>query len=131
MKGDVKVSTPARPDFVQVLRVVAAGVAAQADFRVDAIEDLKLVVTEASAHLLAVAPTAEKLSMRLARVDGGLEVSMWTDLLPAGWPSPGADRTLSWTVISALADGLVADRVEGGAALRFRASAISQGWTPA
>ncbi len=48
----VSVDVPAIPGFVQVLRNIAAGVAARLDMPIDQIEELRLAVTEAASLLL-------------------------------------------------------------------------------
>jgi len=105
--ADVTVSVPAKPEFVHVLRSVVASVAARASFTFDEIDDLRLAVDEACAQLLAFPPPATTLELRIAFGDAGtIEVVASTDA-DAGaaiWPPEGAERTLTWQVLSALAD---------------------------
>lgn len=47
----VSISIPASPEYVQVVRLVASGLAARLKFSLDDIEDLKIAVDELSAYL--------------------------------------------------------------------------------
>jgi hypothetical protein len=61
--------------------------------------------------------------LRIAVADGGnLEVVVSTDadMATAVWPPDGAERTLTWQVLSALADEARFERLESGPALRLR-----------
>ena len=117
---DVVVHVPARPDFVHVLRTAVAGVAARMNFTFDAIEDLRIAVDEACAHLLGVSAPASMLTVRITPSDRELAVLASTDAEPAQWPPPGARQTLTWQILSALADDVDFERDGTGAALRLR-----------
>lgn len=47
----VRMVVPATPSYLQVLRLVAAGLASRLAFTIDEIEDLKIAVDELSAYL--------------------------------------------------------------------------------
>ena len=120
----VTVTVPARPDFIHVLRSVVAAVAARAEFTFDAIDDLRLAVDEAGAQLLSYASPASTLSLSVTINDdgSGVEVLVSTDADVASgqWPPAGAERTLTWQVLSALADEARFERLDAGPALRLR-----------
>jgi serine/threonine-protein kinase RsbW len=116
--SEVTVKVPAQPDFVHVLRSVVATVAARADLTFDEIDDLRLAVDEACAQLLAL--PAETLTIRLSPSDdGGLVVVVTTDADVRVWPPAGAERTLTWQVLAALADDARFEQVDGQPALRL------------
>lgn len=119
--GKVTVSVPAMPDFVHVLRSVVAAVAARSDFSYDAIEDLRLAVDEASAQLLAFGRGATCIRVEIdMEPEAGLEVVVSSDAQDlAGWPPEGAERTLTWQVLSALADSARFEVHEGTPAVRL------------
>jgi serine/threonine-protein kinase RsbW len=118
--SDVSVRVPARPDFVHVLRSVIASVAARADLSIDDIEDLRLAVDEACAHLLAIRGFPTTLTMRVAVLaDGGIEVATSVDIDDATWPPGGAERSLAWQVLSALADEARFELVDGRPVVRL------------
>ncbi|MGH2785330.1 MAG: ATP-binding protein [Actinomycetota bacterium] len=121
--ADVTVSVPARPDFIHVLRSVVGAVAARADFTFEAIDDLRLAIDEASAQLLSFDSPAANLTLRISLTDeGGIELIASTDadLASSPWPPDGAERTLMWQVLSALADEAHFEREGSGPALRIR-----------
>lgn len=119
----VTVSVPAMPDFVHVLRSVVAAVAARSDFSYDSIEDLRLAVDEASAQLLAFGRGANNIRVEIEGPDAGaegLEVVVSSDAQDTtGWPPEGAERTLTWQVLVALADAARFEVHEGAPALRL------------
>lgn len=126
--SDVTVSVPARPEFVHVLRSVIASVAARADLTYDQIDDLRLAVDEACAQLLALrgAPGALLLSVR-ALDGGGLEIVASIDIEGVVWPPAGAERTLTWQVLSALADEARFEQTDGHPALRLTKRRVPAG----
>lgn len=101
---DVRVTIPASPEFVHVLRTVAAGLAARAGFSVDEIEDLRLAVDEAAARLLAERPSARTLQLEADVAGGGLELLVACDADEGTWPPAGLEATLTWQVLPALVD---------------------------
>src|SRR5919106_1143695 len=73
----VSVTVPARPDLIQVLRPVTAGVAARLDLPYDDIGDLRIAGDEACPPL----PRSDGL-----------------------WPPPVLEDSMAWRVLSALLD---------------------------
>ena len=126
MGSDVVVSVPARPEFVHILRTVAAGVAAQADFTFDEIDDLRLAVDEAIGHLLGAGRGGRQIVVRLSTEDARVEVEASIDAPTDPWPPADAEASLTWQVLSALTDEAKFDRSAHGPALlmvKRRASA--------
>ena len=118
--SDVTVSVPARPEFVHILRSVIASVAARADLTFDQIDDLRLAVDEVCAQLLFVQGAEGSLTVRaLALEGGGLEIVASIDRGDVPWPPAGAERTLTWQVLSALADEARFEQTDGHPALRL------------
>jgi serine/threonine-protein kinase RsbW len=118
--AEVTVKVPARPDFVHVLRSVVATVAARADLTFDEIDDLRLAVDEACAQLLALRSGATTLTLQLSPGEGGgLVVVATIDAEVRAWPPEGAERTLTWQVLAALADDARFEQVDGHPALRL------------
>jgi serine/threonine-protein kinase RsbW len=116
----IAVFVPARPEFVPVLRTVVASVAARLDFPYDAIEDLRIAVDEACSQLLSAAvsePTT--LRLRITPSSEGVELVASTDARRAQWPPAGAERSLAWQVIEALADRAAFEEEDGAPALRM------------
>jgi serine/threonine-protein kinase RsbW len=109
----VTVEVPATPGFVQVLRHVAAGVAARVDMPIDLIEEVRLAVTEASSILLDQAG-ASTLSMRIGRDDDSLEITLSSDVAVEPWPTEHALASWPWLVVKGLTDELRADRGDDG-----------------
>lgn len=66
--GDVVLEVPAEPSSLRVVRMVAATVAADAGFDIDAVDDVRMAVDELCAAILESRPSSP-IRMRL-RVDG-------------------------------------------------------------
>lgn len=121
MSADVTLTIPARPDFVRLLRAVVASVGAQLDLTYDRIDDLRMVVDEASAQLLQV--PAGSLTMRVSPGDR-IVIHVGTDGSPDGsWPPKDVEETLAWRVLSALADEVSFERTETGPGVRIEIAA--------
>lgn len=116
---DVLVTVPARGDFVHVLRSVVASVCARLDMPYDSIDDLRLAADEACAHLLDAGSSASELSLRIRTSQESIELLAFTDAPTGDWPPARAESTLTWQILSALADEVHYDRWEGCPALRF------------
>jgi serine/threonine-protein kinase RsbW len=117
--SEVVVSVPARADFVHVLRSVTASVAARVDFPYDAIDDLRLAVDEACAQLLPVGSEGSTLTLRMTPTEEGLELVAMIDARGIDWPPPGAEDSISWRLMSALADEAQFERGGDGPAIHL------------
>jgi serine/threonine-protein kinase RsbW len=119
----IDVSGPARAGTVGLLRAVAATLAARLGMDVEAIEELRIAVDEASSMLLAAGP-GERLSMSIQTTDGGrLAIRVSTDARIEALPT---DERTSWpwrvirqltTDAEAIVDGV-------GAGVSFRVGAV-------
>lgn len=117
--SEITVTVPALAEYVHILRTAVASVAARLNFSYDSIDDLRMAVDEACAHLLAVSLPTSSLTLRMEPSDGSLVVVASTNAEPGEWPPPGARRTLAWQVLSALADEVGFESEGTGAALRM------------
>lgn len=115
----LRISVPARAEFIHVLRLVVAGVAARLDLPYDALEDVRLAVDEACSQLLRAGAPANLLELRITSQDELLEIVASTDAQDAGWPPPGVESGLSGRVLKALADQVSFERVENGPSVRI------------
>ncbi len=116
---DVSAEVPATPEFVQVLRNVAAGVAARLDMPIDQIEEVRLAVTEAATLLLDEAE-ATALRIRIRRTDHTLDVTVSSDGAADPWPSERALTSWPWMVVKGLSDDVRLDRDDGAPSVVFR-----------
>jgi serine/threonine-protein kinase RsbW len=117
LSTDVTVTIPARPDFVRLLRAVIASVAARLDLTYDRIDDLRMVVDEASAQVLHL--PAQTLTMRVTPGDR-MVILVESDASPNGaWPPPGLEESLAWRVLSGLADDVRFEITERGPVVRI------------
>jgi serine/threonine-protein kinase RsbW len=108
----VSAEVPATPGFVQVLRNVAAGVAARLDMPIDQIEEVRLAVTEA-ASLLLDEVEATSLRMAIARDADALDITLSSDGRADQWPSDRALASWPWLVVKGLTDEIRAERRDG------------------
>lgn len=111
----VELHVPADPAYVSVLRTVAASLAAQRDFTIDEIDDLRIAVDEASALLLPHVGTGGCLSAVFGGAADNLRVTVSVPL-PDGEPEPRPSldqSSFGWMVLAALAD-TVGTELSGG-----------------
>jgi anti-sigma regulatory factor (Ser/Thr protein kinase) len=119
MDQSTTISVPAGTGYVHLLRVVIAGVAAGLDFRIDEIDDLRLAVDEAAAHLFAAGAAVSRITVRLTPNADGLDVLAWGDRLDGEWPGAADGRSMSWYVLTTLADDAEMERVDRHPAVHF------------
>ncbi len=101
----VELILAAKPRNVGLARTVAAAMAARADLPLDQLEDARLAVDEAVSQLILDAPGGAEIHC-VFTVDGGeLHVQVSAPSLSGAVP---ARDTFSWTVLSALVDGVTA-----------------------
>ena len=109
----VDAQVPATAEFVQVLRNVAAGIAARLDMPIDQIEEVRLAVTEAASFLLEQVQSAS-IRMTIRREQDALDVTISSDGRVDAWPTDGATSSWPWLVVQGLTDGVRLDRVGDG-----------------
>jgi serine/threonine-protein kinase RsbW len=105
---EIEVRVPAKPEHVHIVRGVVAAVAARAGASVDDVADLRLIVDEAAARLLAGTSGASVLTVSLASRGSALEVTASVD----GTPLERSGTALGWRILSTLADE-VEERADG------------------
>ena len=104
MTGDIKVSLPAQPEFLHVLRSVVASAAASMDFTIDTIDDLRLVVDEACGQVLELSPDSTVLTLTIGSGDGSMELTVSGDGSPP--TTHDVKDSMAWTILSALSDSV-------------------------
>jgi serine/threonine-protein kinase RsbW len=115
----IRVSVPARPEFVHVLRSVSAAVASRMGLSLDDVDDLRLAVDEACAHLLALPGVASTFRLDLRCHPERLEVVASIDTGTSAWPPSGFEDTLAWRVLGALAENVRFELWNGTPAIRI------------
>jgi serine/threonine-protein kinase RsbW len=104
----VELTVPADPAYLAVLRTVVASLAAQRDYTLDEIDDLRIAVDEAGALLLPHADPGSRLSAVFGGTPGGLRVEVAVTALHGSTGHP--DRSsFAWLVLTALTDSIVLD----------------------
>jgi serine/threonine-protein kinase RsbW len=71
----VTIKIPASPQYLQVVRLVAAGLASRLKFTIDDIEDLKIAVDELAAYLTGVQGREGTLEIKFGVHDDQLEIT--------------------------------------------------------
>ena len=71
----IKLNIPASPAYLQVVRLIAAGLATRLRFTIDEIEDLKIAVDELSAYLTGAQGRDGTLEISFIVHDNKLEIS--------------------------------------------------------
>lgn len=71
----VSINIPASPMYLQVVRLVAAGLATRLEFTIDEIEDLKIAVDEMSAYFTGANGRLGTIEVRFNVGDDRLEIT--------------------------------------------------------
>lgn len=114
----VRVTVPARAEFVQVLRSVTASVAGRLPLSLDDVDDLRLAVDECCARLLD-GGGARTFRLDLRPLPGRLEVIVSADSSRPRWPPPGVEGTLGWQILVALAESVAFEWWNGTPSIRL------------
>jgi serine/threonine-protein kinase RsbW len=132
VSGDgVRVSVPARAEFLHVVRTVVASVAARHDLTIDAIEDLRIAVDEACAQLLRARGT--EVTVEVNPRPDGIETLCSTDAEVPMWPPEDLLRSLAAQVLRGLTDSVSWELSAGGPSVRIGKNGVlrSEGGSPA
>ncbi|WP_091293257.1 anti-sigma factor [Amycolatopsis xylanica] len=97
----VELRVPAHAGQLSLVRMLAQGMAARADFHLDAISDAKMAVDEACAELIEQADLGAFLRCRFRPVPGGLHVTVSTTTLHTEAPSTSS---FGWHVLTTLTE---------------------------
>lgn len=114
----VRVSVPARAEFVHVLRSVTGAVSGRLPLSLDDVDDLRLAVDEACARLLALGGEPRTLRLDLRALPGRLELVVALDVTTS-WPPPDFEGSLAWRVLVALAEHVRFEHWNGSPAIRI------------
>lgn len=83
-----------------IARTVAAAMASRADLTLDQVEDVRLAMDEATAHLISAAASGATIECELSVLESGLQVKMHCAI-----SSPPPDpEPFSWTVLTTLVE---------------------------
>ncbi len=98
--GDtIKITVPAKPEHVAVLRAAVGVVASRLEFSLDDIDDLRILVDEAASVLLSSGAT-DSLTCELEAIDESVHFNLRARL-PAGQQPHG--EGFAWSILNALA----------------------------
>ena len=97
----VEVRVHADAALIPSVRVVAADLAARADFDLDAVSDLRMAVDEACSALVPLAVEGGQLRCGFTVIDGSIVV---VARVPTSTDAVLAQDTFGWRVLSTLAD---------------------------
>lgn len=114
--GEIEVRSYANAANIAPVRVVAAELAARADFDVDAISDLRMAVDEVCAELVQLAADGAMLSCRFRLGDEHMEVTACTTPRAGAKLSP---RSFGWHVLTALVDDVTPITTDGLVGIRL------------
>ena len=114
----VSIRIPASPEYLHVVRLVAAGLAARLKFTLEDIEDLKIAVDELSAYLTGSQGRDGTLEIDFAVTEDNIEIS------GEGRFTPGeqirTDLTdFSRMILETVADSATLEQADGRPAFRL------------
>jgi serine/threonine-protein kinase RsbW len=112
----LELRVPATPTQLPAVRAMAADLALRMDYDLDAVEDLRLAVDEASAILAAIGEGDQPLTVVFETNRTGLHIDAWVPT-PEGTDVPRDG--FGWAVLQTLVDAVDAapttqDKVPGG-----------------
>lgn len=122
---EVKLTVPAMPEHLHLLRAVVSSVAARKNLSLDAIDDLQLAVDEAASFMLDL-PDADELRLAVGYEEGRV-VARLTIASGSEWPPPGATGSLAWKVMEGLTDEVAFTEEEGRKVIRLAKSPDAAG----
>ena len=100
--GATELHTAACATAIPTIRMVAADLAARADFDLDSVDELRMAVDEACALLVRIAARNARLSCTFTVRPDRVEVAVEVDVDDVGDPlTPGS---VGWRVLNCLAD---------------------------
>ena len=117
--SEIRLTVPARADYVHVLRSVIASVAAKLDFSYDDIEDLRLAVDEACAYLLGLQESPATLTLAITPSGRTVDVIASVDGGSAMARAEGLQANMVWHLLGALTDEARFDETNGRPGIRF------------
>jgi serine/threonine-protein kinase RsbW len=120
--SEIRLSVPARADYVHVLRSVVASVAAKLDFSYDDIEDLRLAVDEACAYLIALRDGPQVLTLSITPHDHTVDVLASVEGEDSASNRNGAQTSMVWHLLGALTDEARFEELSGQPGIRFKKS---------
>jgi len=117
----IRLTIPASPEWVVLIRTATTAVCARMDFGMDRLEDLRLAVDEVASMLIKdAAPDSVIECELLPGQDGRLDVTLSTHTNAGVLP---ATNSFAWTVLTALVDDVTATVDAHQLSIHLRASA--------
>lgn len=117
----VSLTIPASPAYLQVVRLIAAGLGTRIGFTIDEIEDLKIAVDELSAYLTGAQGREGDLEIRFDLEDDRLSISGRGDLKP-GQKVRTELTELSQMILQTVVDEAALDTHDGSPTFRLAKS---------
>ncbi len=112
--GVIALTFPADTRWVRLARLLTSGVAAQAGFDVEEVEDLKIAVDEICATLIERSKDAEPVRLGFRPTDGSVEVAIESSIASASVESWTEERMkLSEQILSVVVDECRSEVVDG------------------
>jgi hypothetical protein len=112
--GEVRLVVPAKPEYIGLARVTAAGLASRLGFSYDGVEDLRLAIDEACFSVTGTDGREGTLELRFLLGPEGITVYGKGQLrLEAGAPPLSEMSELSKRILDALVDEHSRDGIQG------------------
>jgi serine/threonine-protein kinase RsbW len=108
----VTIRIPASPAYVQVVRLIAAGLASRLQFTIDDIEDLKIAVDEVCAYLTGTQGREGDLDIRFTVTDDRIEIA-GTGILAPGQKARTDLTEFSRMILDTVVDSATLDSANG------------------
>jgi anti-sigma regulatory factor (Ser/Thr protein kinase) len=128
MNGDeVRLSLPARPEFVSVARLTLSALAGRLGFGVDGAEDIKLAVAEAMTLLLRPKAGGDSVSLLAAWTDEHLDIDLERRVDDGGLAEDDEEAAIAQLVMAEFMDEAAVSGAPPALTVRLRKQRDSAG----
>ncbi|NLU53226.1 MAG: anti-sigma regulatory factor [Clostridiaceae bacterium] len=100
----VSLRIPLKAEYVSIARLTASGIASLMGFDFDAIEDIKVSLSEIIGKIIEIKPSDDHISIEMSNVEDGISISFILNDNNAGNIFDNDEDSFSLAIVSALMD---------------------------
>lgn len=100
----VSLRIPLKAEYVSIARLTASGIVSLMGFDFDAIEDIKVSLSEIIGKIIEIKPSDDHISIEMSNVEDGISISFILNDNNAGNIFDNDEDSFSLAIVSALMD---------------------------